>query len=165
MSEPESPHVVIVHGWTGSGPGHWQSLAAVELANEGFSVDVPQFTDPDKPVLDVWLDELREHLEAAPSDVERIVLAHSAGALLWLHHASHAVPAGLRVNRVLLVAPPGPDWHEPEVTGFQPTPLDPAGLRRAAGLTRMVISDDDPCGTVTQGRQLAGTLGVDLDVI
>src|SRR5437588_1892178 len=159
------PYVLLVHGYTGSGPRHWQSWLAGLLAHQGATVDVPWFTDPDRPDLATWLAELREHLELAAESAERVVLAHSLGATLWLHHAAGRFDRRLRVNRVLLVAPPGPSWHEPDVVGFHPGPLDPTGLRRAAGSTRMVVGSDDPGCSLAEAARMAAALGVDLDVI
>jgi predicted alpha/beta hydrolase family esterase len=128
-------------------------------------VDVPWLTDPDRPDLSTWLAELRAHLELAAGAAERLVLAHSLGATLWLHHAAGRFDRRLRVNRVLLVAPPGPNWHEPDVVGFHPAPLDRAGLRQASGSTRLVVGSDDPACSATEAVRMATTLGVDLDVI
>ncbi|HWM73749.1 MAG TPA: alpha/beta hydrolase [Nocardioides sp.] len=163
------PYVLLLHGHTGSGPRHWQSWLAGELANSGGVVDVPQLTDPDRPDLEVWLAELRHHLNAAPADGERVLLAHSAGAALWLHHAArltgdHAELA-LRFDRVLLVSPIGPDFEHPDVHGFTPAPLDPAGVRRAASWTQLVVGDDDKACTIDDAVAMAAGLQVDLDVI
>jgi len=165
LSRAEFPYVLLVHGHTGSGPRHWQSWLAGEFARIGGVVDVPQFTEPDRPDLEVWLGELRHHLEAAPDGGERVVLAHSCGALLWLHHAARLADAALRFDRVLLVAPPGPRWHEPDVHGFAPVPLDAAGVRRAAARTQLVVSDNDEACSVDEAMDMAARLKIDLDVI
>jgi predicted alpha/beta hydrolase family esterase len=162
------PYVLLLHGHTGSGPSHWQSWLAGELADTGCVVDIPQLTDPDRPQLDVWLDELRHHLQAAPDGEERVLLAHSCGASLWLHHAAKLVDEEhhpLRFDRVLLVSPPGPRWHHPDVHGFTPTPLDAAGVRRAAGWTQLVVGDDDEACSVEEAVEMAAALKIDLDVI
>jgi hypothetical protein len=138
---------------------------AGEVARIGGVVDVPQFTEPDRPDLGVWLGELRHHLEAAPDGGERVVLAHSCGALLWLHHAARLADAALRFDRVLLVAPPGPRWHEPDVHGFNPVPLDAAGVRRAAARTQLVVGDNDEACSVDEAVDMAARLKIDLDVI
>ncbi|KAA2266170.1 hypothetical protein F0L68_03385 [Solihabitans fulvus] len=159
------PYVIVLHGFTGSGPEHWQSWAAGELARAGGAVEYPQFTDPDRPDRATWLAELTEHLAAAPTEVERVVLAHSLGAHLWLHHAAGEFDPALRVDRVLLVAPPGPTWEDPDVVGWQPLPLDPTGLRRAAGSTRLVTGDDDPYCAVAEATAMAEALFIDHDVV
>jgi predicted alpha/beta hydrolase family esterase len=163
------PYVLLLHGHTGSGPGHWQSWLAGELANLGGAVDVPQFADPDRPDLDVWLEELRHHLRAAPSAGERVVLAHSAGAALWLHHAARLTgdheELAVRLDRVLLVSPLGPGFEHPEVPGFTPAPLDAAGVRRAASWTQVVVGENDAACPVEEAIAMAARLQVDLDVI
>jgi uncharacterized protein len=158
------PYILLIHEDPDPGPRYWQSWLAGELARRGALVDVPAFTDPDRPALATWLAELREHLAVAPAS-GRVLLAHSYGATLWLHHAAGRVDHRLRVDRVLLVAAPGPRHHRIETTGFQPPPLDPAGLRRAAGHTRMVVGSDDPACPVADAARMAGALGVDLDVV
>jgi predicted alpha/beta hydrolase family esterase len=168
MTPDSLPYVLLIHGHTGSGPRHWQSWLAGELAQVGGVVDVPQFTEPDHPDLEVWLGELTHHLEAAPA-AERVMLAHSCGALLWLHHAARLAgghdEARLRFDRVLLAAPPGPRWHEPDVHGFNPAPLDAAGIRRAAAWTQLVVSDNDEACSVEEALDMATRLKIDLDVI
>lgn len=159
------PYVLLLHGHMGAGPPHWQSWLAHELAETGCDVDVPQLSEPDRPRLDVWLAELRHQLETAPSTGERVVLAHSCGATLWLHHAARLADTALRFDRVLLVSPLGPRWHHPDVHGFTPAPLDAAGLRRAAGWTQLVVGDADPACDIDEAVDMAAALKIDLDVI
>lgn len=152
------PYTLLLHGHTGSAPDHWQNWLAGRLAHLGGEVDIPTFPDPDRPTLAAWLAELRDHLDAAPTNRPRVVLAHGLGVSLWLHHAANPIAAGHRVDRVLLVAPPPPDWQEPDVHGFLPTPADPAGIRRAAVETRVV-------GAGAHIAVLATALAIDADVI
>jgi predicted alpha/beta hydrolase family esterase len=161
------PYVLLLHGLTGSGRDHWQGWLAHELAEAGASVEVPVFSDPDRPSLDAWLAELTHHLEAAPTSGRRVVVVQGIGAALWLHHASR-VPAddhSLRVDNVLLVSPPGATWSTPDVRGFTPVPLDPAGIRRAAGWTQLATGEDDPCLPIEEAVTMAAALNIDLDVI
>ncbi|GAA1332966.1 RBBP9/YdeN family alpha/beta hydrolase [Saccharothrix algeriensis] len=160
------PYALVLHGLGGSGPEHWQNWLAGELAHRGGQVDLPQFTLPDAPQLDVWLAELREHLAAAPREGERVVVAHSLACLLWLHHAAGGFDPALRVDRVLLVAPPSPHCTvEPLITGFLDVPLDPTAPRRAAASTRLVVGEGDRYCSVEQGKELAEALRVDVDVV
>lgn len=160
------PHALILHGLGGSGPTHWQNWLAGELAHHGGSVDLPEFTEPDAPRLSVWLDELRTHLAAMPTSTERVVVAHSLAGLLWLHHAAGEYDPALRVDRVLLVAPPAPDFGgEPVIREFLHPVLDPTALRRAAVSTRLVAGEGDPFCTLAQAKELAEALRIDLDVI
>ncbi|HEX5406518.1 MAG TPA: alpha/beta hydrolase [Pseudonocardiaceae bacterium] len=159
------PYVLLAHAYAGDTAQHWQSWLAGRLAHLGVQVDLLTFTDPDKPELDFWLAELHEHLDAAPADAERVVLAHAVGAALWLHHAAARPAPARRVDRVLLVAPPGAQWHEANVREFEPAPIDPAGIRRAAAYTRLVTSNDDPTRPVHDAGLLAAELDIDWDVI
>ena len=162
------PHTLILHGLGGSGPEHWQNWLAGELAHHGGSVDLPRFSSPDEPELPAWLDELRAHLAAMPAagSAERVVVAHSLAVLLWLHHASGEFDESLRVDRVLLVAPPAPDFAcEPLISDFLHPVLDPTVVRRAAVSTRLVVGEGDSYCTVAQAKEMAEALRVEIDVI
>ena len=125
---------LILHGLGGSGPGHWQSWLNERLRAAGHDVWYPSLPDPDHPDLGAWLETVR--VNRAPEGGE-VVLAHSLGCLLWLHHRGGGGPPA---QRALLVAPPGPSAARevPEIAGFFPLPV--TGDDGA----RWVTSDDDP---------------------
>lgn len=66
---------------------------------------------------------------------ERVVVAHSLGAIAWLHAADR----GTTADRVLLVSPPGPSAFAWDVIA----PFDPAGLDQPIS-ARLACSDNDP---------------------
>jgi predicted alpha/beta hydrolase family esterase len=123
---------LILHGWQGSGPGHWQTWLAEHLAAAGHDVVYPELPDPDHPDLEAWL-----HAIAPLRRTGDVVVCHSLGCCLWLHHRARG---GASARRALLVAPPMPDPMIPQLSGFFPVPLDPRGAREA----RIVCSDVDP---------------------
>jgi predicted alpha/beta hydrolase family esterase len=133
---------VILHGWQGSEPEHWQSRLAAQLRQSGREVRYPTLPEPDLPILGDWLVALQETLDGLPADAFDVV-APSLGAVLWLHHASDPRDAP-RPARVALVAPPSPHTAIPEIANFFPPPLDIDAVRRAADGTVLVASDDDP---------------------
>jgi predicted alpha/beta hydrolase family esterase len=133
---------VILHGWQGSGPDHWQTWLAEQLRAADREVRYPDLPDPDKPMLDGWLEALTATLDGLPDDGFDVV-AHSLGAVLWLHHATGGRPAP-RPARVALVAPPSPGTAIPELMPFFPSPLDIDAVRGAAEGTVLVGGDDDP---------------------
>lgn len=139
-----APHVLILHGWQGNGPAHWQTWLAGRLRDRGATVRYPDLPEPDTPELARWLDALGAELDAlvSPAGGETVVLCHSLGSLLWLHHAAR-MPA-TPVDRVLLVSPPSPALAVPELAEFLPAPLEQASLHAAAGSTRLVCAPDDP---------------------
>lgn len=134
---------VIVHGWQGSGPKHWQSWLAGELREAGREARFPTLPDPAAPNRQAWLDGLQATLAGLLED-QFDVVAHSLGAVLWLHHAAAAGDAP-RPARVALVAPPSPHTEIPALAQFFPPPLDIDAVRQAAGEgTVLVGSDNDP---------------------
>ena len=100
----------------------------------------PTLPDFDAPQLETWLAVLRELLTR--TEGEQIVICHSLSVLLWLHHAQSTSTAP--VERLLLVAPPGPSVGVPEVENFFPAPIDKAALQRSARNTQLVCTDADP---------------------
>jgi predicted alpha/beta hydrolase family esterase len=131
---------LILHGYQGSGPGHWQSWLAGRLRATDAQVSFPDLPDPDQPQLRTWLEELERELDVLASPP--VVLCHSLACLLWLHHAAlGAAPA----SRVLLVAPPSPQIELDALASFLPPPLDAAALAASASEgVRLVCSDNDP---------------------
>jgi predicted alpha/beta hydrolase family esterase len=150
---------LIVHGWQGSGPGHWQRWLARRLSDVAF----PVLPAPDRPRLGEWMDALRAELERT---CDPVVLCHSLGCMLWLHHAASRDADAPRASRVLLVAPPGPSARFAEIAEFLTAPLDPGALAAAcAGETRLVCSDDDPYCSEGADGFYGVPLGIPTEVI
>lgn len=133
---------VVLPGWQGSGDGHWQTWLETELAAAGRETRRPDFADLFHPSLDDWLSALRASLADLPPDGYDVV-AHSLGAVLWLHHVADPGDSP-RAARVLLVAPPDPSTSVPEIAGFFPPPLDIDPVRQGADGTVLVAGSDDP---------------------
>ena len=133
--------VVILHGWQGSGPEHWQSWLAGRLA-DGHEVRYPALPEADAPVLGDWLAALDATLAGLPDEGYDLV-CHSLAVPLWLHRTA-AGPVSPEPARVLLVAPPSPTRPILEAATFYPVPLDADAVRRAAGGTVLVCAGDDP---------------------
>jgi predicted alpha/beta hydrolase family esterase len=122
---------VVLHGWQGSGPEHWQSWLAEQLRAADREVRYPDLPDADVPALDAWLAALRTTLDGLPNDGYDVV-AHSLGAVVWLHHVAAAGDSP-RAARVALVSPPSPRTTIPELAPFFPVPLDIDVVRHSAG--------------------------------
>ncbi|MET7940325.1 alpha/beta hydrolase [Streptomyces sp. NPDC005302] len=155
---------LILHGWQNRRPaGHWQHWLADRLGERGRQVVHPQLPDPDVPDPEVWLAEFARHLDALRG-AERVVLAHSASAVLWLHAVARALPGLDRVDRVLLVAPPSPAVLAglPEIAAFTPSGLDLCAL---PGATRLVAGDDDPYCPEGADAVYGDPLGVPTDIL
>ncbi len=136
---------LILHGYDGSGPTHWQTWLAERLLMRGFEVYYPQFSSPDKPHRDRWLQELQQTIETIPQKKKVTVIAHSLSCILWLHYAS--LKNAQSVEKAILVAPPSPIWLSqfPAALSFYPLPSkDEHQLERAAKETMFVLSTNDP---------------------
>ena len=125
--------MLLVHGWQGSGPEHWQQWLADQLRADGGDVRVPSLPDVDHPSLAPWLAGLGHALRELPPDGFD-VLTHSLGSLLWLHHASMATDVP-RPARVALISPPSPSIGVAELAEFVPPPMDTDAVRRAAAVS------------------------------
>jgi predicted alpha/beta hydrolase family esterase len=155
------PSYLILHGYMGSGPGHWQTWLAGRLRSADAQVSYPDLPDPDDPLLSSWLDALDRELDALAEPP--VVLCHSLACLLWLHHAA---AGGRPAERVLLVAPASRAGVPDELAGFFPVELDAAAL--AASVTdgaRLVCSDDDPYCPEGAAALYGEPLGLPTDVI
>ncbi len=134
------PSYLILHGYQGSGPGHWQTWLAGRLRAADAQVAYPDLPDADQPQLRSWLDALARELDALGEPP--VVLCHSLACLLWLHHVAGG---GAPASRILLVAPPSPAIELEPLQSFLPAPLDADALRASApDGARMVCSDNDP---------------------
>ncbi len=131
---------VLVPGDPGpdAADGSWLPWLAEQLATQDRAVRRPRL--PADAELETWLSALRAGLDGLPDDGFDVV-AHSLGAVLWLHHTVSSSDAP-RPARVVLVAPVSA--LDPEPVGFLPPPLDIDAVRRAADGTVLVGGDADP---------------------
>ncbi len=129
---PEPP-VLILPGYGGSGPLHWQSEWE-RLQTRRFR-RVEQ-RDWDRPELDEWCVGLENAVSAAGPQV--VLAAHSVACLLVAHWAARTRAS---ITAALLVAPP-----DPARAGFPPTlnSFGPAPQARLPFRCLVVGSTDDP---------------------
>jgi uncharacterized protein len=155
MNLEATPPWIIVPGWGGSGPDHWQSHWAE--AADATRVELDDWHDPRRATWITAIDRAfarQARLDARPP----IVIAHSLGCIAvaeWARTTRRAVRAAL------LVAPADVDrascadrFHD-----FQPLPRDPLPFR-----SLVVSSDDDPYITLARAREVALTWGSSLHV-
>ena len=98
MIQAASPIVLVLPGWQGSGPAHWQSRWEARHGHQR----VEQH-DWMRPLRGDWTARLEEVILAQPRPV--LLAAHSLGCILtawWAAHSRHTQ----RVAGALLVAPP-----------------------------------------------------------
>ena len=145
--------IVLVPGYTGSGPDHWQThwQHAYPSAKR---VEQASWSDPQPEEWVEALDALVASLETAP-----VLVAHSLGCLVVVQWAlSRARP----VLGALLVAPP--DLEQPDadevLRRFAPTPL-----QRLPFPSVLAASTDDPFIKLPRARALADAWGSRLETL
>lgn len=143
---------LIVPGWGGSGPAHWQTHW--ERALGAHRVEMP---DWDAPRAADWvraLDEAIRGVEVAP-----VLIAHSLGCIAV---ARWAASTARPVRGALLVAPSDLDREGcPDVLrGFAPVPR-----ARLPFPARVVASDNDPYAALPRAQQMAADWGAAVTVL
>ena len=163
---------LILHGWGGNKPAHWQEWLAGELMAAGAEVAAPKMPNPTNPDPAAWMGLIHQALRAVPEDANLTVLTHSMGAVNWIRHAAMSQDAGFVrpgpvAARVLLVAPPYvvkeiPPLDLAGTTAFFPPVLSPAGLAAVGHETILIASDTDDYSTFDQSSAYAAGLGLDI---
>jgi predicted alpha/beta hydrolase family esterase len=164
--------VLILHGWGGNKPAHWQEHLYTALKAAGVTVYYPKFPEPTAPNLTRWKETLNGTLReiAATSNTAPLtVVTHSLGAINWLHYAATATATV--ADRVLLIAPPyvipeiPPTDAPPGVGGFFPPPLSVEGVAKAARETHLIASNDDDYATFEQTKAYADRLQIPIHLL
>jgi uncharacterized protein len=159
---------LILHGYEGSGPEHWQTWLAGRLRERGAHVRYPELPDPFAPQPAAWAAALHAELAGlaagAAGDGERVVVCHSLASTLWLREAAAVAPEH-RVDRVVLVAPPCPDGVPAVLASFFPVDARAEALPAASGATRVVCADDDPFCPEGAATRWAAPLRLPVDLV
>jgi len=107
---------LIIPGWAGSGPDHWQSLWERDLAG-ATRVEMPDWHAPKRGD---WVETLDRAVRAQAEPP--ILIAHSLGCLAVAHWAMRSTHP---VRAALLVAPADVERAAcpPVLRGFAPVPF------------------------------------------
>lgn len=140
--------ILIVPGYTNSGPEHWQSRWQEKLST---ARRVEQ-TEWSKPVKEDWVARLVEEVNACTRPV--VLVAHSLGVPTVMH----ALPQiSHRIAGAMLVAPPdvaNPDIRPKHLMTFGPYPRDPLPFPAIT-----IASQNDPFGTYEHAGDIANAWG------
>jgi len=128
-----STDILILPGWQGSGPQHWQSLWQTRLGCQR----VEQH-DWMQPLRGDWIARLEEVVLSTDKPV--VLVAHSLGCMLVAAWASHSRNTH-RVKAALLVAPGDveQDALRPVLASWSPIPQQALPFK-----STLVASQDDP---------------------
>lgn len=135
---------IIIHGWDGNPQEGWYPWLKEKLMEKGYSVDVPQMPDTDKPTIEKWVGKLKE-LEP---DEETIVVAHSIGCQATMRYlmGNGKIKGALFVGGWVRLKPEAAEDEE-DVTVAKPwleEPIDWKKVRENCGKFICVFSDNDP---------------------
>lgn len=140
--------VLVLPGWQGSGPQHWQTLW-----EQRFGYTRVEQHDWMRPLRGDWSARLEEVLlqqqEAA------VLVGHSLGCMLVAAWAAHSRNTH-RVKAALLVAPGDPEREDlrPQLPGWSPVPLQALPFPSV-----LVASRDDPYCAFDRARLFASAWG------
>jgi len=143
--------VLVIPGWNGSGPGHWQTL---------WQQQYPHFRrveqhNWERPTRQEWVAQIDSALHLAP--LPTFLVAHSLGCLAVAHWAASAGKRTDRVNGAFLVAPPwlAEDECSPaELADFLPMPA-----HRLLFPSVLVASENDHYMPIAVASRLAAAWG------
>ncbi|MBB2672304.1 UNVERIFIED_ORG: hypothetical protein GGE44_001857 [Rhizobium esperanzae] len=140
--------ILIIPGYTNSGPGHWQSRWEAKLSTAR-RVEQAEWT---KPVREDWIARIAEEVNASTRPV--VLVAHSLG----VPSAIHAIPLFRnRVAGAFFVAPPdvsNPDIRPKHLMTFGPYPREPLPFPSIT-----VASRNDPFGSYDHADDIASSWG------
>ena len=147
--------VLVVPGWGGSGPDHWQARWARD--NPGF--ETVQQRDWDRPDPTEWISALDTAVGESPGPV--VLVAHSLGCHTVAHWAARPAVRGVRPSPVaaaLLVAPP--DIAYSVTHGAAPiAAFGPPAARQLPFPAVLAASRTDPWSSLDWSRELARSWG------
>lgn len=140
--------VLVLPGWQGSGPEHWQSRW-----EQRYGYQRVQQHDWMNPLRGDWMAQLEEAV--LQDDTPAVLVAHSLGCVLvaaWAAHSRHIA----RVRATLLVAPG--DTEHPDLAARLPG-WRPIVRQRLPFASLVLASSNDPYCSLGRAEQLAQAWG------
>ena len=154
--------IVIVYGYEGSGPGHWQRWLESELQRRRVPVMFPELPEPTAPQKDVWVAALAETLAAVQGEPITLV-CHSLGC--WAVDHLFAERGVFGAQAALLVAPPSPFLIFEPVDSFFPPPRRSAAWAPVAARGLLVGGDNDEFTSAEEFEEIAQSIGLRCQII
>lgn len=141
-------HILIVPGYTNSGPNHWQTRWERKLSTAR-RVEQAEWS---KPVREDWVARMIEEVNAAEKPV--VIVAHSLGVATAIHALPHCTR---QIAGAFLVAPPdvaNPKIRPKHLMTFGPYPRDPLPFPSV-----MVASRNNSFGSYEHAGDIANAWG------
>lgn len=141
--------ILIVPGWSGSGPDHWQSRWVAKLA----TARLVEQEDWYKPARDAWANRIIAAVREATRPV--VLVGHSAGCSAIAHAAEHLKPG--EVAGGFLVAPAS-ETAKRAIPGMEPE-FTVHRRERLPFPAVLIASQTDPYCTHDEAKELAEAWG------
>ncbi len=139
--------VVVIHRWEGGSHDDWRPWLKTGIENMGFEVLVPDMPDTDVPVIEKWVDKLKEAVGTPDSEI--YFIGHSIGCQTILRYLE---TIDTKVGGALFVA----GWfnlenlEDDEVAEIArpwiEISIDIEKIKRVLPKSILLISKDDPYG-------------------
>lgn len=153
--------IAIVHGYDGSGPGHWQRWLFQLLQQRGVPVVFPELPAPSEPECEVWVEALSRVVRSCAEPVTFV--AHSLGCWAVDHYLK--IHGADSIEGALLVAPPSPFSLFDPIQSFLPPPRDRSAWAPLQRRTLLVGSDNDDHAGDEEIRELGERLNVETRIL
>ena len=144
--------ILIVPGWSGSGPDHWQSRWLAKLS----TARLVEQADWNRPSRRLWAERVVEEVRRSTRPV--VLVAHSAGVSTVAHAAEHLKPG--EVAGAFLVAPAS-ERAKQALPGVE-ADFVVHRRERLPFPALLVASETDPYCTLDEARDLAQAWGAEL---
>ena len=158
-------NVIIIHSSYGSPDENWLPWLKAELEKDGHDVYVPKFPTPEGQSLENWLKVFEKYERFLNEDA--VLIGHSIGPgfiLNVLENLEHPVRACFFVAG-FLGRLDNPDFDGINKTFIIGREFDWKKIKQNCVEFHVYASDNDPYVPPEKGRELAGNLGVQLNVI
>ncbi len=158
--------IFIIHGWEGTPYNHYHKWLKSELEKLGFKVFLPAMPDTDSPVIEKWVNYLRE-LVGTP-DKDTYFVGHSIGCqtiLRYLETISTPVGKAVFVAGWFDLENLEDDEAEKIAEPWTKTPIDITKVRKVLPSSTLIISDNDPFGAFEQNKKRFAGLGSKIIVL
>jgi predicted alpha/beta hydrolase family esterase len=157
--------ILIVPGWTGAGPDHWQTRWARNLS----TARIVEQDDWNRPERNAWVSRIVAEAQAAERPV--VLVGHSCGVAAVVHAAPALAEAG--AIGAFLVAPPDFDIRGPIEAFMQGAAADIAHPEGFAPLpaealpfpSKLIGGSNDAYCSVERVQQYGRDWGSDVSII
>lgn len=126
--------IILIHGIGGHARENWFPWLKNEMEQLDYEVFTPDLTNPNKPVLEQWLAELKK-LPLNEKD-EITIIGHSLGGPVACKLVEEL---NFKIKKLILVAPIGPSQQEENFTNLRKAGLEEDGVSRVKSFGRIKL--------------------------